>query len=139
MEIKVEHALARVGVTILRPIGNLDASSYKDLIEKGQKAIRQGAQNILLDLSQVPYLSSSGLVALHTLAVTLRGETPADPEDGWGAINAIHRDSDSGFQQHFKLLSPQPKVSRVFEVAGFNNIFEIFTDESAALDSFGAA
>jgi len=139
MEITVEQIQDPVTLTILRPKGSLDASSYRDLIETGQKAIAQGAQNILLDLSEVPYLSSSGLVALHTLAVTLRGETPLGPDAGWGAINAIHRDIDSGVQQHIKLLSPQPKVDHVLQVAGFKDIFEIYTDQATAIASFGAA
>lgn len=139
MDIAFEQVQNQVTVTILKPKGNLDASSYRDLIDKGQTMIQQGAQYILIDLSQVPYLSSSGLVALHTLAVTLRGDTPMGPDDGWGAMNAIRRDIDHGFQQNIKLLNPQPKVDHVLQIAGFKNLFEIFTDREKALASFGAA
>jgi anti-anti-sigma regulatory factor len=136
MEITAYQAQGKVPVTVLQPHGDLDASTYKDLIAKAKEAYDAGARDILLDLSHTPYLSSSGLVALHSIAMMLRGEKPPDPESGWGAFRSIARDRDRGLQQHFKLLSPQPKVDNVLEMAGFTQYLEVFTDLETAVASF---
>ena len=136
MKITVSQAEGRVPVTLLHIHGDLDASSYRDLIAKGQEVYSTGAQNILLDLSDMPYMSSSGLVALHSIAQMLRGEQPPDPESGWDAFHAIDRDRDSGLQQHVKLLNPQPQADKVLETIGFKRFFEIHTDLDKAIASF---
>jgi anti-anti-sigma regulatory factor len=136
MEITVTQAQGRVPVTVLQPHGDLDASNFRDLIAKAKDAHEADAGDILLDLSDTPYMSSSGLVALHSIATTLRGEAPPDLESGWGAFRSIGRDRDLGLQQHFKLLSPQPNVEKVLEMAGFKQYLEVYTDLETAVASF---
>jgi anti-anti-sigma regulatory factor len=138
MQITVEQVQAKVLVTLLRPQGNLDAATFNDLIDRGSALVRAGAKDLLLDLSQVPHMSSAGLVALHSLALLLRGEAPVDPEMGWEAMKAIRRDVDRGVQKHFKLLNPSPRVDHVLELSGFKALVEIFTDQSQAVESFSA-
>jgi anti-anti-sigma regulatory factor len=123
-------------VTVLQPHGELDASNYRDLIEKAQEVYDAGARDILLDLSDTAYMSSSGLVALQSIAALTRGEAPVDPEAGWGAFRAMDRDRESGFQQHFKLLGPQPRVDHVLEMVGFKRFLEVFGDLETAVASF---
>jgi anti-anti-sigma regulatory factor len=136
VEITVSQVQGRVPVTVLQMHGDLDAASYQDLIAKAQEVYDAGARDILLDLSDTPYMSSSGLVALQTMAAMLRGEEMPDPEAGWGAFRAIHRDRDSGMQEHFKLLNPQPRVDHVLEMVGFKRFLEICTDLDVAIASF---
>jgi anti-anti-sigma regulatory factor len=136
MEITVHQAQGRVPVTLLQPHGDLDASSFRLLIAKAKEVYSTGTQDILLDMSDVPYMSSSGLVALHSIAMILQGEEPPDLESGWGAFRSIGRDRDRGLQQHFKLLSPQPKVNNVLEMAGFKRFLEVYTDLDTAVASF---
>jgi len=136
MNVTVSQYQDRVPVTILHIHGDLDASSYRDLIAKGQEVYNAGTRNILLDLSDMPYMSSSGLVALHAIALMLRGEKPPDPESGWQAFRAIGRDRDVGLQQQVKLLNPQPRVDKALETVGFKQFFEVHTDLSTAIASF---
>ena len=136
MKTTVDQAQARVPVTVLQPHGDLDASNFRDLIATAKEVYDGGARDIILDLSDTPYMSSSGLVALHSIAVMLRGEKPPDLESGWGAFRAIDRDRDSGLQQHFKLLNPQPDVDKVLEMAGFKRFLEVFTNLETAVASF---
>jgi anti-anti-sigma factor len=136
MDITILQKQGRVPVTVLQPHGDLDAASYRDLIAEAKKLCDSGVEDILLDLSDVPYLSSSGLVALHSVAALVRGEEPPDPEGGWGAFRAIDRDRGGGFQAHFKLLNPQPRVDRVLETVGFKQFFKVHTDLEAAVASF---
>ena len=136
MKCDVGVAQGRVPVTVLCPQGDIDASNYQDLIAEAQTAYRAGAQDILLDLGDVPFMSSSGLVALQSIAALLRGEEPPDPEWGWAAIRTAARDRDLGAQEHFKLSNPQPEVDRVLEIVGFKRYLQVFDDRQAAIDSF---
>ena len=45
---------------------------------------------------------------------------------------------DTGFQQHLKLLNPQPRVDRVLEMVGFKRFLEVYTDLDTAVASFGS-
>jgi anti-anti-sigma regulatory factor len=135
-EITVGEQQGRVPVMILQPHGSLDASNYQDLIAKAQQAYNAGAKDILLDLSDTDYMSSSGVVALQSIGALLRGEEPPDPEGGWGAFRAVHRDREAGMQPHFKLLSPQPRVEETLEMIGFDRFLEIHTDLETAVASF---
>jgi len=136
MKVTISQAQGRVPVTLLHVHGDLDATSYRGLIATAHEACDAGARHILLDLSDMPYMSSSGLVALHSIALMLRGEVPPDPEAGWEAFRAIDRDRDSGLQQHVKLLNPQSQVDRALETVGFKQFFEVHTDLAAAIASF---
>ncbi len=136
MEIAVTQAQGRVPVTVLQPHGELDASNYRDLIAKAQQAYEAGTRDILLDLSDVPYMSSSGLVALHRIAVMVRGQDATEPDSGWEAMRAIRRDVGTGPQQHFKLVNARPDVNESLEISGFTHFFEVHADFEAAVASF---
>jgi anti-anti-sigma factor len=136
MEITVNQVQGRVPVTVIQIHGDLDASSYEDLIAKAQEVYDAGARDILLDLSDMPHMSSAGLVALHRIAIMLRGEKRRDSESGWEDFRAIDRDIDKGFQQHIKLLNPQPTVDKVLNMVGFKKVFEVYTDLEEAIASF---
>jgi anti-anti-sigma factor len=136
IDLTISTAQARVPVTVLHLRGILDASTYEAVIDEAQKAYHAGARDMLLDLSEVPYLSSSGLVALQSIATLLRGEQATDTSEGWAAIQAIQRDRDTGLQQHLKLFNPQPRVHQVLLTVGFQRYLEIFEDLELAIASF---
>ncbi len=136
MEITAYQVQGRVPVTVLQPHGEVDASNFEHLIAKAKEVYEAGARDLLLDLSDTPYLSSSGLVALHSIAVMLRGEEGPDPESGWEAFRAVRRGLDLGLQPHFKLLNPRPKVDKVLEMTGFKRLVEVYTDLETAVASF---
>ena len=133
LNIDVTQENAGAPVSVLSLEGELDAATYTDVIGTARDLAAQGTTNILLDLSGLTYMGSSGLFAIHSLAMLLRGEEPPDPEGGWGAIHEAAREETS---VHLKLLSPQPQVDRVLERSGMKRFFETFTDRSAALASF---
>jgi anti-anti-sigma regulatory factor len=136
MNITVSQAQGRIEVTILQPHGDLDAASYTELIAAAQEAYQAGASDILLDLSNTSYMSSSGLVALQSIAALLRDEEPPDLEAGWAAIRGIKRGPETGLQEHLKLLSPQPRVAGVLEMVGFTRFLEVYSDLEVAVASF---
>jgi len=136
MEITVSTQQGRVPVTIVQPHGDVDASNYRELIKKVEDLIKSEAKDFVIDLSDVPFMSSAGLVGLHSIAIILRGEQPVDPQSGWGALKAMDRDRDRGMQKHVKLFGPQQYVAETFDKAGFTQFFEIFTDLQKAVASF---
>jgi anti-anti-sigma regulatory factor len=136
MNITTEQTTVRIPVTILRVQGDLDGSNYLDLIAATKTAQQNGAKHLLLDLGGVPYMSSAGLVALHSSVQLLRGEQPPDPTAGWSTLKSVALDTSSARQQLVKLLNPQPRVMRTLEMSGMNAFFEIYTDEAKATASF---
>ena len=139
MNITVEHVQGKVPVTILGIHGDLDGSNYQTLIAKAREVYNAGARYLLLDMSDLHFMSSSGLVALHSIAKLMRGEPAPDPESGWEAFHAIGRDQTSGLQQRVKLLSPQAQADRALDMTGMKQFFEIHADRETALASFALA
>jgi anti-anti-sigma factor len=140
MDINVEQARGKVPVTVVSLRGSLDGSNYQALIAKAKELYEAGTRNLLLDMSNVPFMSSAGLVALHSIIKLLRNEKLPDPEAGWEALHAIGREANAGaqLQRNIKLLSPQPKVEQTLELSGIKSFFEILTDRQSALDSFAS-
>jgi anti-anti-sigma regulatory factor len=135
----VDQVEGRVPVTVIRLKGELDASNYELLISQTQQLYADGTRDLLLDLEQLSFISSSGLVSLHTMALIMRGDTLDDAQEGWRAFHAISQDlgKASGPEAHFKLLKPQPLVLKVLDTAGFTTIMPVFEDEETAVSSFG--
>ena len=136
MSITVEQSQGKASVAILAIHGDLDASNYLHVIDQAKELYASGTRALLVDMSDVSFMASSGLVALHSITLLFRGEALPDPEHGWEAFHAIDRDEDSGVQQQVKLLNPQPRVSRTLEVTGLSAFFEIFNDKQTAIASF---
>jgi anti-anti-sigma factor len=136
MNISVSQAQGRVPVTVLKLEGHLDGQNYQDLIAKAQELHSAGARDFLLDLSDLTYISSAGLVALHSVALLARGEEVPDVEGGWSAYRSMGRASEAGVQKHVKLLNPRSEIMGVLDMVGFSSVFEVFTDRDEAVKSF---
>ncbi|MBL8061588.1 MAG: STAS domain-containing protein [Anaerolineales bacterium] len=136
MQIDISLEQGNVPVTVIKVSGQLDGQTYKDLISSAQNVMAGGAKHILLDLSDLTFISSAGLVSLHVIALLLRGEAAPDLEHGWAALKSIDRSRESGVQKNLKLLNPRPEVTNVLEMVGFSSFFETHTDKQKALESF---
>jgi anti-anti-sigma factor len=136
MNISVSEAQGKVPVTVLKLDGQLDGQNYQELIAKAQELYSTGARDFLLDLSDLTYISSAGLVALHSVALLSRGEEMPDMEGGWSAYRSLGRSAEAGVQKHVKLLNPRTEVKNVLDMVGFSSVFEIFTDLDEAVNSF---
>ena len=136
MNISVSQASGRVPVTVIKLDGQLDGQNFQELISKAQELHGAGARDFLLDLSDLTYISSAGLVALHSLALMARGEELPDLEGGWSAYRSMGRTSETGLQKHVKLLNPRSEIMSVLDMVGFSSVFEIYTDREEAVNSF---
>ncbi len=106
------------------------------MIAKARELYKGGTRRLLLDLSDVPFMGSSGMVALHSIVMLMQGEEPPDPEYGWQAFHDLDRDLEAGPQPYVKLLNPRPRVEQTLEMTGMRDFFAIYTDRQAALASF---
>lgn len=136
MKITITQKQGRRSVTVLELAGKLDGSNYQQLVDISNTLYLDGVRDLLIDLSQLTFMSSAGLAAIHQSALIFRGQPIAEEQSGWAAYHAIDRDRDGGAQKHVKLLSPQPAVADILEIASFDLLFEIHTDLEAALASF---
>jgi anti-anti-sigma regulatory factor len=136
MDIIVSQAEGRVPVTIMALQGELDASNFLELVARAKGLYEAGTRDLLLEFSGLSFMASSGLVALHSVALIMRGEEPPDPDHGWGAFRALAKDKEGGYEVHCKLCNPQPSVAKTLEMTGFSTFLEVFADPEAAISSF---
>jgi len=73
---------------------------------------------------------------LHSVALLAKGEELPDFEGGWSTYRSMGRSSEAGMQKHVKLLNPRSEVMGVLDMVGFSNVFEIFTNDDEAVNSF---
>lgn len=134
LNITVEHEDAAQDVAVMTLEGELDQSNYLEVIDRVREARDAGVTAVLLDLTGLTYMGSSGIFALRSIAMVLDNTEPPDPEGGWGAIHEMdNRATDTG---RVKILNPQPAVDRVLERTGMKRFFETFTDRATALAAF---
>jgi anti-anti-sigma regulatory factor len=128
MEIIVSLQQASEPVAIMHLQGSIDASNFVEIVDKAQEVYQNPARNLILDLSEVPSISSTGLAAIHKIALLFSG-VPDQME---------HPDltHNSNARKHVKLLSPQPDVEKTLETAGLKLFFKVFRDLESALKSF---
>jgi anti-sigma B factor antagonist len=93
--------------------GRVDSNTASTLHDVLHERIDQGTSNIVVDLSQVTYMSSAGLRELVTALKRVR--------KGGGDL---------------RLCAPSERVNEVIELAGLNSLFEIFADQTVAVGSF---
>ena len=129
LQVKQFQHEARVPVRVFELAGELDGSNFEQFQEEVLQAVEAGARYVVLDLSQLSYISSAGLRALFRLAKALsaKGGIPT------GSSNS----NTSSFKSpYLKLFNPLPDVRRALDVMGFSMSMEIYSDLNEVLASF---
>ena len=128
MEITVTLQQASEPVAVMRLQGDIDASNFVQIVDKAHEIYQNPARNLIIDLSEVPSISSTGLAAIHKIALIYSGvqEEQTHPD-------LTH---SSNARKRVKLLSPQPEVEKALEAAGMKLFFKVFQDPEIALKSF---
>lgn len=129
METTVERIEGPIPVTVVSLDGELDASNFEALIEAVRGLYDGGARQLLLDLSELRFMASSGLVALHSIVRIMHGEPPLDPEAGWSALHTPVGQT----QTEVQLCGPVPAVERVLARTGLDRMFIVHPDRASAL------
>jgi len=100
-------------VNIISISSRLDAYAANDVERKFDSLITTSHVCLVVDLSRLEYISSSGLRVLL------------------GAIKRAKKE-----QGDIRLTCLQPSVKEVFDIAGFTQLFHIFDREEEAVNSF---
>ena len=136
MNITVSQQQGHLPVTVIHLDGKLDSNSFKNLIEEAKKIFADGSRHLILDMSKLTYISSAGIVSLHSIAKLFRGEPIPDTEAGWNTIRSLEKERAGGVQQNVKLFNVPPEVRSVLDVVGFSSFFETYADLEQAVASF---
>ncbi len=138
MTIDVEHLGGSPSVTVVALDGELDASNYEQVIEVVRDAYARGARGLVFDLSKLSFMASSGLFALHSAVRIMRGETPPDPEMGWGALHEMSQDHDTS-AANVRLAAAQESIARVLERTGMSGLFGVDASRADAVAALQGA
>jgi|SRR5438093_2980555 anti-anti-sigma regulatory factor len=134
---RVDRIEAGVPVTVMALDGELDASNYLRLVDDVRELYASGTRNLLIDLSDLSFIASSGLVALFSVVKVMNGEEPPDPEYGWGAFREVGRGVEEGnVQTAVQLAGPQPSVVEVLQRTGLDRLFRLHPDRESAVASY---
>jgi anti-anti-sigma factor len=128
MEITVTLAPASEPIAIMRLAGDINASNFVQIVDKAHEIYQNPARNLILDLSGVSSISSTGIAAIHKIALIYSGAS--------GEITHPDQTHSSSARKHVKLLNPQPEVEKALETAGLKLFFKVFRDLDTALKSF---
>jgi anti-anti-sigma factor len=88
LQTTIEQVDGPVPVTIVRLDGELDASNFEALIDEVRGLYDAGTRQLLLDMTDLRFMASSGLVALHSIVRIMHGQRSLDTEAGWSALTA---------------------------------------------------
>lgn len=100
-------------LTLLYVSGEIDIITSPTVRKLCDKLIKDGVKKIILNLEKVTYIDSSGLATLVEMLQRLRGSG--------GKI---------------KLTNLSTKVRSLFEITKLEKLFEIFSEEQEAVESF---
>jgi anti-anti-sigma regulatory factor len=129
MEITFEQV--QDAVAVMHITGDINASNFMEVIEKAREMYNNPARNLILDMSNVSSISSTGVVGIHKIALIYSG-VPQDVEKNENP-DFTHIGSA---RKHVRLLNPQPVVEKTLEKSGMKLFFKIFNSLEDAIKSF---
>lgn len=134
MEITTTTENGRVPVTVVHVTGNLDSHTANIFQAKAEELIKGGARHILVDLTQVPFVSSAGFRVFNYIFNQLRALHPdsnlSEDDVRKGIIAGTYS------SPHLKLLNLSKETGHAFKMAGFDMYIESFTDYKVAVAAF---
>ena len=98
-------------VTIVEPVGRIDSGSSTEFGDRLVMLIKEGAQKVVVDFSQIIYISSAGFRALLI-----------------AAQNATEANGN------FALCGLSAEVRRLFEMGAFTDLFPIYGSRKEGVD-----
>ena len=131
MEIDVSIHQAKEPIAVMRVKGEINASNFVLVTDKAQEIYQKPARNLIIDLSEVPGISSTGIAAIHNIALLYSGVPQNVQQDAQPDFT-----HSSNARKHVKLLNPQPEVDKSLEAAGLKLFFKVFKDLESTLASF---
>lgn len=110
MSAKIEN---RDGLTVCHIEGEIDINSSPMLKKSFDKIIAGKASKLVINLSKVSYVDSSGLATLVEMLKNMRA-----------------------YGGRMRLAGMSPKIKSLFEITKLDRLFEIMADEAEAVSDF---
>lgn len=114
MNLKVTPRRIDDGTQALDLEGEVDVYTAPKLRQEIMDQVDSGVKNLLVNLTKVEYLDSTGLGIL---------------------IGGVKRLKEQGGS--LKLVGPSARITRIFEITGLNKIFDVYPGEAEALQGRG--
>lgn len=115
MNLKVSPRTATGGVQALDLEGEVDVYTAPALRQAIMDEVEKGTKHLLIDLTRVEYLDSTGLGIL---------------------IGGVKRLKEQGGS--LRLVGPSARITRIFDITGLNKIFDVYATEQDALAASAA-
>jgi len=132
-QVTISQAQGRVPVSILQLAGKFDTNAADEFDRQAREVVEAGAKDVLVDMSQVEYMSSAGLRCIHNLFYQLH---PQGSEE-------YNRIVNEGIPQgtykapHMKLLNPNKRVKESLRMVGIDMYMDILSgDAKGAVGAF---
>jgi anti-anti-sigma factor len=132
MDIEISHAQGRKPITVFRIRGEINVTSYLQLEQQAREAHAAGTRDLILDLTEVPYVSSAGIRALDNIFKLLRTDAPEESSE---AMRQGLRDGTFK-SPHLKLVNLSPRVLDALTIAGVDMLLEMHRTLPDAIESF---
>lgn len=116
-------------VTILQLDGKVDHVTSNQLLDRARQAYEDGARHLLLDLSGVDMLTSSGLIAIQSIFKLFTPESD---------LELLHHSKEQYKSPYVKLVCPDPKIYYILNIAGFLQSLLIYNNLQEAINSFSS-
>jgi hypothetical protein len=133
MNIEVSQEQGNLPVTVFRIEGRINMSNTEELQNLAQQYYQDGMQNLVLDLQEVPSLTSAALRTILSIYKMLTIEEPSDSSEEFGVSSAAGNRPKS---DHLKLANPSDYVLKVLQTAGFDRYLEIYDSVPDAIASY---
>ena len=134
LQTTVEQVDGPEPITVLTLDGELDAAAFEGVIDTVRGMYDAGTRVLVLDLTGLWFISSSGLVAIHAAMRLMRGEAAPDTEQGWVALRSVRQEADAGqVSTALRLVGVQNTIQKVLDRTGLGPLIPTYRDRAAAL------
>ncbi len=116
-------------VKVLHLAGKLNGQTNGELLDVARREQAAGTRYLLIDLTNVNYVGSAGLAALHNIYEMF---TPQQAIDSWEKQHP----GKPYKSEYMKVAGASPSVYYVLDIAGFLQNIPIFPNLQQGLQSF---
>ena len=133
MEITTTQSQGKIApVTVFHVKGEINTQTHEQLHMAMKQAFDAGAGNMVVDMTDVPYMSSAGLRLLSAMMKMLRTDAPYESTD----VMSKGIRAGTFTSPHLKLVNPSPLVNEVLHTSGLDMVLQIFRTVDEAVSTF---
>lgn len=128
MKLTTKLEQARVPVTLLHIDDRINLGNIDEFVGKAQALFDEGVRDLIIDLTDVPSITSAGLRGILTIYKLYNSK-------GSSSSPLIDQDIASGIS-HLRIVNPVKEVRRVLKLVGYDRYLGIYENLQDALKAF---